>query len=317
MADSDKKDDKAPIIIIKKVKKVAGGHHGGAWKVAYADFVTAMMAFFLLMWLLSMTDEATKKGLAQYFAPRVISGATSGAGGLLGGQVISEEGARNDDEEDIDEENKRIEVDKRSGEEQIATLDKEDEESFKETMEDIADEIAKNEALEKLKESLVIDMTHEGLRIQIIDREGKPMFKAGRATPLPHTIEFIKAITEVIKTLPNEISLRGHTDASGYKGDAIYTNWELSADRANTTRRIMKRSKFPTNQFKDVQGRADRDLFDALDPLAVANRRVTIMLLKQSQAVRDKMASDKYKKRKKKKRTIEKKKREEGVIYFP
>ncbi len=316
MADSDKKDDKAPIIIIKKVKKVAGGHHGGAWKVAYADFVTAMMAFFLLMWLLGMTDEVTKKGLAQYFAPRVISGSSSGAGGLLGGQVISEEGARNDDEDELDE-NKRIEVDERSGEEKIKTLDKEDEESFRETMEDIADEIAKNETLEKLKESLVIDMTHEGLRIQLIDREGKPMFKAGRSTPMPHTIKFIQAITDVIRALPNEISLRGHTDASSYRGDATYTNWELSADRANATRRIMRHAEFPLNQFKDIQGRADRDLFDALNPLAIGNRRVTIMVLKQSQSVRDKMAQDTFKKRKKKKRTIEKKKREEGVIYFP
>lgn len=315
MADSNK-DDRAPIIIIKKIKKIEGGHHGGAWKVAYADFVTAMMAFFLLMWLLSMTDEATKKGLSEYFSPNVVSASKSGAGGLLAGREMAEDGSRNEDDEELAS-SEKIEVDKRSTQQKMNALDKEDARTFNEAKNELEAAILKDPALKALKENLVIDTTYEGLKIQIIDKKGKPMFEPGSAIPLPHTVKFIKAITEVIKILPNNISLRGHTDSSTYSEKATYTNWELSVDRANVTRKIMKTSKFPDEQFKDIQGRADREHFDIQNPMAIANRRVTIMVLKQSQEYLEKLAKDKAKKARKEKKKTFKKTRERGIIYFP
>ncbi len=314
--DKEKNDDKAPIIIIKKVKKVAGGHHGGAWKVAYADFVTAMMAFFLLMWLLGMTDEITKKGLSEYFSPNVVSASKSGAGGILGGQEISEEGSLNEDDEVLASDEK-IEVESRAGQFKIKALNVEDLESFNDAKDEIRKKIFKNSALKELKENLIIDMTHEGLRIQIIDKEGKPMFKPGSPIPLPHTIQFIKAITEIIKILPNNISLRGHTDSSTYSAKATYTNWELSADRANATRKIMKTAKFPVDQFKDIQGKADREHFDIMNPMAATNRRVTIMVLKQSTEYKEKIAKIRAENARRNRKKVFRKKREKGVIYFP
>ncbi len=317
MAKSNKgDDDKQSIIIIKRVKKGGGGHHGGAWKVAYADFVTAMMAFFLLLWLLSVTTEVQKQRIADYFSPTDvrISKSESGAGGVLGGQTVAEEGAitASGGEPDVAQEG--------SGDaEQKATeaLDQQDERSFKQTEEEIRQALEETPDLKELAQHLLIDMTPEGLRIQIIDQDGKPMFQLGSAIPLPPAEKLLQMIAGVIKALPNKISVRGHTDSKQYGKDAAYSNWELSADRSNASRRIMTAAGLDIVRVENVQGKADRELLDIANPDSARNRRISIILLKQSIITNAKKAEKRFKNKKPGAAKPEPKKREEGVIYFP
>jgi len=323
VADENPNDDKAPIIIIKKVKKVAGGHHGGAWKVAYADFVTAMMAFFLLLWLLSVTTSQQKQGLSDYFSPNVISSGGGGKSGILGGKTVSEEGSMENKTSKLVMKGESEESDGQK-KKSDANLDREDKKSFTAVEAELKEEMKTNPDLKGLSENLRIDMTHEGLRIQIVDRQGKPMFELGKAIPLPHTIKLLEVITKVIMPLPNKLSIRGHTDALPYGKGAEYTNWELSSDRANASRRVMSKSKLPDYRLANVQGKSDRELLDKENPKAAINRRITIVLLKQSIVKADKKAMKAFRKRKealkrKKNKPIapKTKKREKGVIYFP
>lgn len=318
MAEKEKKGgDEKKNIIIKRVKKVAGGHHGGAWKVAYADFVTAMMAFFLLLWLLSVTTNEQKAKIADYFSPTDprIAQDQSGSGGVLGGTIVAREGAKNDDTVSDPNQPGNEDTEERT-KEQNAELDKQDDKAFRDTAENIKQSI---EAVPELKEylpNLLIDQTPEGLRIQIVDTSNRPMFEKGSATPLPTTVKLLSMITGVIKDLPNKLSIRGHTDSSPYGKDATYTNWELSADRANASRRILLASGYEVTKIENVQGKADREPLDPKDPAADRNRRITLMLLKQSltggaaKANAGKPLPSAAPK-------PEPKKREEGVIYFP
>ncbi len=319
MAEKEKKggDDKQTIII-KRVKKVAGGHHGGAWKVAYADFVTAMMAFFLLLWLLSVTTNVQKQKIADYFAPTDprIAQDQSGSGGILGGTTLSPEGAKTDDS--VRKPNTAdSEDEEKNNDKQDAALDKQDEKSFKDTAENIKQSI---EAVPELKEympNLLIDMTPEGLRIQIIDQANKPMFQIGSATPLPQTVKLLSLITGVIKDLPNKISIRGHTDSTQYGKDAAYTNWELSADRANASRRVMLSAGYDTTKIENVQGKADREPLDAKDLASARNRRISLIILKQSLIAGAKRSEESFKKNPTPAPAPEPKKHEQGVIDFP
>ena len=317
MAKEPKDDGKKQEIIIKRVKKVSGGHHGGAWKVAYADFVTAMMAFFLLLWLLSTTTEEQKKKIADYFSPTDprISQSESGAGGVMGGTTISEEGAMSEttanavDSDSTSEENKRQKADDET--------DKQDEKTFKTLEEEIKQAIENSPELKEFINNLIIDMTPEGLRIQIVDQDGKPMFELGSPTPLPQTVKILTVVAGVIKDAPNKVSVRGHTDSKPYNKDASYGNWELSSDRANASRRILLTGGLETARVENVQGKADREPLDPNDPSAARNRRISIILLKQSLVAGAKRAEDKFKNRKPGAAKPEPKKREEGVIYFP
>lgn len=319
MAKEPKDDDRKQDIIIKKVKKVSGGHHGGAWKVAYADFVTAMMAFFLLLWLLSTTTEDQKKKIADYFSPTDprISKSESGAGGVMGGTTISEDGAMTNDTSAAVDSDSTSEDNKRQAAESDAELDRQDEKAFKEAEEDIRKEIENTPELKEFVQNLLIDMTPEGLRIQIVDQDGKPMFELGKATPLPQTVKLIQILTGVIKPMPNKLSIRGHTDNKQYAGASVYGNWELSADRANASRRIMKDTGLETTRVENVQGKADREPLDPTAPYAARNRRISIILLKQSLVADAKRTQDRLKNRKPMPAKPEPKKREEGVIYFP
>jgi len=319
-------DEKAPIIIIKRIKKVSGGHHGGAWKVAYADFVTAMMAFFLLLWLLNVTTDEQKMLISSYFAPADprIATSTSGAGGVMGGTSLSPDGAMTSDKtplmamqdepamgvgrEDGDDGNNdaRRHAQIREAEE----MDKEDNKAFDETGETIKQAIESQPELKEFADNLLVDMTPEGLRIQIVDQDGKPMFEPGSARPLPPAIKLLEMISKTVADLPNRVSLRGHTDSSPLN-KPNYSNWELSADRANASRRIMEGAKLDPLRIENVQGRAERDPLLLNDPASPRNRRISVVILKQKLTPGVKKA---------RKPTIPLPpvhKKEEGVIYFP
>lgn len=285
-------DEKAPIIVIKKVIKGGHGHHGGAWKVAYADFVTAMMAFFLLMWLLNATTEVQRKGISEYFdpTPMEVSSSTSGAGGVMGGLTVSEVGARVSEAQPIVHNEQTPDTSVKS---QIQSSEQADLEKAKEALEQAENaefekakaEIEKaieNSDLKGLTKNLIIDMTPEGLRIQIVDRDGESMFPTGSSVPYEKTVNLINTVAEIIKKMPNQISVRGHTDSSPYSMGANYTNWELSADRANASRRVLLRSGINPKKLSNVVGKADTEHLKPNAPLDPQNRRISVILLRDS-----------------------------------
>ena len=317
-------------VIIKKVKKGGhGGHHGGAWKVAYADFVTAMMAFFLLLWLLNVTTDVQKRGIADYFEPTISAKSEfSGSGGILGGRVIGKPGAmqldtvapsvsipipaekqpdEGDDGEESGDPSKAINpgdpstTDKPAANPQKASrsdaadfaakLDKiteaaaaksaaEREErqfaaaefALRQAMQDIPD-------LKNLAENLVVDRTPEGLRIQIVDQDKTSMFPLGSAEMAEPAKKLMALVTQVVQRLPNKISVSGHTDATPFTRAGTYGNWELSADRANASRRALIASGLPAERIAKVVGVADRDPMVADEPTSPRNRRISMVLL--------------------------------------
>ncbi len=296
----------ADVIIIKRSKK--GGHeahHGGAWKVAYADFVTAMMAFFLLLWLLNATTEAQKQGIADYFSPTSLSLSSGGAGGMLSGQTISSPGAMTDrtavpsvslelkptsgvTDGDADEEGGANDKDK-SAEQAMAALKKMQEQQreienaqFEETEKKIRQAIEKNPDLKGLEKHLLIDQTPEGLRIQVIDREGKPMYRSGSATMLPRTKKLVAQIAVAIKALPNKVKVAGHTDSTPFKSRRKgFSNWELSGERAQASRRVLVEGGLDPDRIIAVEGRAERDPLLPDDTTSPRNRRISILLLRK------------------------------------
>ncbi len=289
-------DDKAPIIVIKKVIKGGGGHHGGAWKVAYADFVTAMMAFFLLMWLLNATTEVQRKGISEYFdpTPMEVSSNTSGAGGVMGGLTVSEVGSRAADNQpivhndqqpspDADKPTTKTELDvQKAAEEQLREeLQKREDAQFEKVKEQIEAAI-QNSELKGLTKNLIIDMTPEGLRIQIVDRDGESMFPTGSSVPYEKTVNLLGSVAAIIRQMPNQISVRGHTDSSPYSMGANYTNWELSADRANASRRVLLKSGINPKKLSNVVGKADTEHLKPEAPTDPQNRRISIILLRDS-----------------------------------
>lgn len=321
-------DEKAPVIIIKKIKKVEGGHHGGAWKVAYADFVTAMMAFFLLLWLLNVTTDEQKELLSSYFAPADprIAKSTSGSGGFMGGTSMSPDGAMTDDREPIAAQQRTPAegVGKEDGdnaersaaeEKAMEELERQDKKALSEAEEKLKQAIETVPELKELAQNLLVDMTPEGLRIQIVDQEGKPMFELGSAKPLPPAEKLLRLVAEIVKDMPNRLSIRGHTDSIPYGKDAAYTNWELSADRANASRRVLLSAGLTIARVENIQGKADGEPLVPDDPENARNRRISIILLKQSLAPGVKKAPPKPKAANPD--APQTKKREEGVIYFP
>lgn len=285
MAKGGKQDELQPIIV-KKIKKGGAGHHGGSWKVAYADFVTAMMAFFLLLWLLSVTTDEQKEGIANFFDPNPkIAQTVSGAGGMLGGLSISQEGAMVTTQQEMPQpqENSptmRAGQDKISEEALKEELRKREEENFKKAENAIKDAIKENPELKELEKNLVMDMTPEGLRIQIVDSEGKPMFPSGSSEMYERTQKLLTKVAEIIRKMPNEISVRGHTDSVPYAKGNGYGNWELSADRANASRRFLIASGFPETRVNNVLGKSDRDHLVTDKPNDARNRRISIILLR-------------------------------------
>lgn len=300
-------DGNQPVVIIKKVKKGGAGHHGGAWKVAYADFVTAMMAFFLLLWLLNVTTAEQKAGLADYFAPTVASKSESGAGGVLGGQTMIVDGAKVSDrgqvnvtvaiapptedvpgmkfkehEKDFDKEkDKDGAIDEKELERQLAEREQK---AFEEARDQIRQAIQDVPELADLKRNLVIDMTPEGLRIQLVDQDRQSMFPSGTAEMHDSTRLLLQNVAQIINRLPNRISITGHTDSTPFRGNNGYSNWELSTDRANASRRVIVEAGVPAARIDNVVGKADSDPLISSDPTNPANRRISIVLLREKPA---------------------------------
>lgn len=281
---SDKQDELRPIIV-KKIKKGGGGHHGGAWKVAYADFVTAMMAFFLLLWLLNVTTKEQKEGIANFFDPTPkIATTVSGANGMLGGLTVSKDGAMATDVQQLaprEEESPSMQNQKITDAQFEEEMKKREEDNFKKAEKAIQDAMKDNPELKELEKNLMMDMTPEGLRIQIVDSEGKPMFPSGSAQMYERTQKLIEKVAEVIRKMPNELSIRGHTDSVPYSKGNGYSNWELSADRANASRRVLLSAGVPESKINNVLGKADRDHLVANKPTDEKNRRISIILLRQ------------------------------------
>jgi chemotaxis protein MotB len=269
-------------IIIKRVKK--GGHavHGGAWKIAYADFVTAMMAFFLLMWLLGSTTEGDKKGIADYFStPLKLALLSSGSGAGDSSHVIKGGG------EDLTRTTgqvKRGEIDADKATVNLKALKAEQTRAEVSRLEDlkrkIEQKIAANTRLASLSSQIKLDLTFEGLRIQIIDEDKRPMFASGSADVVPSMRELLREVGTVLGEVPNRLTLEGHTDAMPFgAGERGYSNWELSADRANASRREMLLGGLPDNRVLRVQGLAASTPYDRKDPGAPANRRISIIVM--------------------------------------
>ena len=275
-------------IIIKRVKK--GGHaaHGGAWKIAYADFVTAMMAFFLLMWLLGSTTEGDKKGIADYFAsPLKLALLSSGSGAGDASHVIK--GGGQDltratgqvKRGDIDAKRDTVNLHQLKAEQVRAEVAR-----LEALQRKVEEAMAGNPDLKAMAAQIRMEMTADGLRIQILDADGRPMFASGSASVQPYMRELLRAVGGILGTVPNRLTLEGHTDALPFGGvvggsDALrgYGNWELSADRANASRRELIAGGLPEDQVLRVQGLAASYPFDRRDPLAPENRRISIVVM--------------------------------------
>ncbi|MBW7849207.1 MAG: flagellar motor protein MotB [Rhodospirillales bacterium] len=281
-------------IIIKRVKKAAHGHHGGAWKVAYADFVTAMMAFFLLLWLLNAVTEEQLTGIADYFAPVTVSSSTSGSSGPLGGTTFSPTGAMVNTTSSPTvsqaippatisiEETTSPEPQEGMTEDQFleAMADRE-QEQFEKARDALVKAVHSIPELSKMADSLLVDNTPEGLRIQIVDQEGLAMFPRGSSDMFGHTRAILDLVGRVINQLPQKIAISGHTDSTKFS-QSNYTNWELSAERALATRRTLVGSGVPDARINRVVGKADQEPLAADDPTSPTNRRISIILLREN-----------------------------------
>ncbi|MBY0576303.1 MAG: flagellar motor protein MotB [Gallionellaceae bacterium] len=273
-------------IVIKRIKKTAGGTHGGAWKIAYADFVTAMMAFFLLMWLLSSTTKGDLKGIADYFRTplKVALWGGSGTGDsssiLKGGGEDLTRKAGQIKRGELPPENKIINV--KINSQEARRLERQKElEKLKELKSSIENAINNNASLQQFKNQILLDITSEGLRIQIVDEKNRPMFQIGSAQLEPYTKEILHEIGKMLNEVPNKISISGHTDAALYSGGSKgYSNWELSADRANASRReLIVGGMTEEGKVVRVVGLSSAVLFKPEEPLNPMNRRISMIVM--------------------------------------
>lgn len=268
-------------IIIKKIKKGGHGHHGGAWKIAYADFVTAMMAFFLLMWLLGSTTEGDKKGIADFFGSPLKVSLAGGSGSGDSSHVIKGGG------EDLSRTHgqvKKGDVESTRRTLNLLALKAEQRAAEKARLEElkqrVEDVLAANPRLASMQSQIRLDMTHEGLRIQIVDEQNRPMFDSGSSIVKPYMRELLQVIGEVLRDVPNRLTLEGHTDAQPFgSGERGYSNWELSADRANASRRELLAGGLPDSRVLRVQGLSASRPLDDTDPLSPTNRRISIIVM--------------------------------------
>ena len=271
-------------IIIKRVKK--GGHvaHGGAWKIAYADFVTAMMAFFLLMWLLGSTSEGDKKGISDYFQSPLKVSMQGGSGAGSSNSVINGGGS---DLTQTAGQSKRGEgterlAKKMSSDQLKAEVAKRDAKKLSALSAKIAGVISNNPKLAEFASQIRLEITPDGLQIQIVDDQKRPMFDSGSAVVKPYMREILREIGLALLDVDNKISLDGHTDRAAYGNAARgYSNWELSADRANATRRELAAAGMPEDKLARVVGMASSLLLDPDDPLNPGNRRISILVMTQ------------------------------------
>ena len=276
-------------IIVKRIKRGGHAHHGGAWKIAYADFVTAMMAFFLLMWLLGSTTEGDKKGIADYFSsPLKIALLSSGSGAGDSSHVIRGGGQ---DLTRTTGQVKRGEIAAERAHVNLKALKAEQIRAEIARLEDLKNKVEQrmraNAKLNQLAGQIRLDMTRDGLRIQIVDDQNRPMFDSGSAIVKPYMRELLREIGNVLAEVPNHLTLEGHTDSASFGGgDRGYSNWELSADRANSSRRELIAGGLPDDRVLRVQGLASSALFNKDDPLSPVNRRISIIVMNQEAEAR-------------------------------
>lgn len=297
--------ENAQPIIVKRIKKHGHGHHGGAWKVAYADFVTAMMAFFLMMWLVGSTTKEQKAALSEYFsAPSEVQGSSpqptqhptpvQGPGGAstsmiqMGGSlnleserartVKAEPGKEKTVKEGSGEAGKGKPVDAKTAE-QVAR--EQEQQRLEQLQAQLHAAIQASQALAPYKDQLLIDITPEGLRIQIIDEENRPMFASGSQRLEDYSLGILTEIAQIINKVPNRISISGHTDAKPYTGRPDYSNWELSADRANAARRALVLGGLVEDKIARVVGLSSAVPFFKDDPNHPSNRRISIIVMKR------------------------------------
>ncbi len=299
-----------PIIIVKRKKKGGEGHHGGAWKVAYADFVTAMMAFFLVMWLVTAVSKEQRAAIFEYFKnPSMETGKSvkaapgqMGPGGAstspinLGGGLdalrtsaskIPDIGAttamvRHEETKQTQEQTEA------QAREKVAEAEHKKLETL---MEELKEAVSKSQALQPFKDQLLLDITPEGIRIQIVDAQNRPMFDVGSARLRDYTQSILHELTPYLSSVPNRISITGHTDTRPYPGQGGYSNWELSADRANAARRALVGSGLPDEKIARVVGLASSVLFDRNEPQSPINRRISIVIMTK-QAEEDALKTD-------------------------
>ena len=267
-------DDSQRPIVIKRIKKVSGGAHGGAWKIAYADFVTAMMAFFLLMWLLGSATRATLQGISDYFKMPLKVALSGGEGSGDATSVIKGGGT---------------DLTKRSGQVKKGDVDTSGSKAEQERQESVRLETLKtkleraidsNVKLAQFKRQLKLDLTADGLRIQIVDEQNRPMFDSGSAIMKSYTRDILRDIGKTLNEVPNKIGLSGHTDAVPYSGgEAGYSNWELSADRANASRRELVAGGLEDGKVLRVVGLSSAIPLDKANPNSPVNRRISIVVL--------------------------------------
>ena len=340
MRGKNAKGDRGNIIIVKKEEIIEAASHGGSWKIAYADFVTAMMAFFLLMWLINSTTEDQRRGIADYFTPsNAWSHASSGSGKPFGGHtpfdqgdMVSDRGAEavlpvaaphapDTDDPDADNPPAAPPQDEPApppspaaaiGQPAVTSaatakaqakflanatasttpdptalddatlrreLERREREAFTQAASQIREAVRADPELAALASQLAIDVTPEGLRIQLLDEDRQSMFPTGSAAMSDRAKLLLQKIAPVLSKLPESISVSGHTDAAPYKGDGK-SNWELSSERANATRRLLVDAGLQDTRFRSVTGNADRDPLIPADPLAAANRRIAIVVLR-------------------------------------
>jgi len=305
-----RKAGERPIVIVKRYKRGNGGHHGGAWKVAYADFVTALMAFFLVMWLVTAVNKDQRAAIFDYFKnPSMEPGKSvkpapgmAGPGGAST-SPISLHGAMDERRPPVavkpqppvaqfkadSREQKRSESDDLAvAREAVNAAERKQLDSL---MEDLKKAVENSQALSPFKDQLLLDITPEGLRIQIVDQQNRPMFDSGSANLKPYTEKILTELARYLNTVPNRLSLTGHTDAAPYAGASGRTNWDLSSDRANAARRALEAAGLSTDKTARVVGLSSSVLFDRTDPRNPINRRISIIVMTR-QAERDALKTD-------------------------
>jgi chemotaxis protein MotB len=293
-------NDKAdrPILIVKKIKKAAG-HHGGAWKVAYADFVTAMMAFFMVMWLIASVNKETRAAIFDYFknpsmdqgkSPKAAPG-QMGPGGastsvinmrggldaLKSAHVVSTGlGTPSSSESVTDHPNMRMPA---SEQEAKKVAEAAEQKKLESLMQELREAIGKSQALAPFKDQLLLDITPEGLRIQIVDAQNRPMFDLGSSKLKNYTTDIMKALAPYLNSVPNHMSLAGHTDTTPYVAVGGYNNWDLSTDRANAARRALESGGLAADKISRVVGLSSSVLFDKQNTRDPINRRISIIVM--------------------------------------
>jgi chemotaxis protein MotB len=283
-----------PIIVRKRVHGAHEGHHGGAWKVAYADFVTAMMAFFLLMWLLGATSENQRKGIADYFAARVpISPESAGGDGVLEGGFMPRTpearvrlGDRDRDDVALAAGAQRSDHPDAAADRDVRHDDRIERQRFETIQSEILRRLEASAALRELAGNLLFEITPEGLRIQIFDRSGADMFPLGSAVPRPNTTAILEVIADIIGAVHNGVVITGHTDSRPFVGAGPYGNWDLSSDRANAARRVLAAGGVAAQRFRRIEGRAALEPLIERDPGDPRNRRIAITLLRTTDSLR-------------------------------